>query len=316
VPELPEVEHTRRMIEPVLAGALIRGVRVLRADIVGPRAGRLARATTHTTTHTPPPPPTPALARHLLDGGRIARVDRVGKVLILKADDGRALLIQLGMSGRVTIDAPTTFAAHPHQLEPHTHVEWDVVPPHAAATTAPTAAPVRMAFVDPRRFGALTPAADPIATDAALAHLGPDALLLGAPGNAPARAQVHEALGRTRRAIKPTLLDQGVLAGVGNIYADEALFQARIDPHAPAHTLAANRRERLFDAIASVLRRAVDAGGSTLRDYADPFGTKGTAQALHAVYGRGGQPCHHCGTPLASDRLGQRATVWCPRCQR
>lgn len=313
MPELPEVEHIRRMLEPVLTGAFIRGVRVLRPDIVGPRAGRLARARDGTARI-----PAAVLTRQLLEGGRIARVDRLGKVLILRADDGRALLIQLGMSGGVTIDMPAAPAAEPPPLKPHTHVQWDVVPPSAPPSAPSNSTPISMTFVDPRRFGGLTPAADPGAVAAALAALGPDALALDGDSFArsAARAHVHAALARTRRAIKPTLLDQSVLAGVGNIYADEALFMARINPHAPAHTLAVERRERLFDAIAAVLRRAVDAGGSTIRGYADPFGTQGSAQALHAVYGRSGQPCHHCGTALASDRLGQRATVWCPRCQR
>jgi len=123
------------------------------------------------------------------------------------------------------------------------------------------------------------------------------------------------ALAQTKRSIKSALLDQAVLAGVGNIYADEALHMAGIHPARRADGLRADEIANLAQSIAGVLAAAIAAGGSTLRDYADANGRPGSYQTAHAVYGRAGQPCLTCGTLLASRLLAQRTTVWCPHCQ-
>jgi formamidopyrimidine-DNA glycosylase len=123
------------------------------------------------------------------------------------------------------------------------------------------------------------------------------------------------ALGATRRPIKAALLDQRVIAGVGNIYADEALFRARVRPALPADAVPTRSVGRLARHLTDVLSAAVEARGSSLRDYADADGRPGTAQLTHAVYGRAGQPCVACGHPLRSAQLAQRTTVWCETCQ-
>lgn len=138
--------------------------------------------------------------------------------------------------------------------------------------------------------------------------LGPDALTL-APGSMP------RLLGSVGRPIKAALLDQSLLAGVGNIYADEALHRAGIHPRERACEISPERARALGRALRSVMRQAVRAGGSTLRDYRAAEGQRGAFQAQHAVYGRGGKPCLTCGAILERAVIGQRTTVWCPICQ-
>jgi formamidopyrimidine-DNA glycosylase len=139
-------------------------------------------------------------------------------------------------------------------------------------------------------------------------RLGPDALAVRS------RALGANLL-RTGRPIKAALLDQAVVAGVGNIYADEALFKSRINPLKPANRLSAAEVSRLAAALRTILARAARAGGSTLQDYFDALGNPGSAVQLHAVYGRGGQPCFACGLPLVVCTVTARTTTFCPSCQ-
>lgn len=240
----------------------------------------------------------------LLEGARIARLDRRGKQMALIAEGGGGVIVHLGMSGRMTL------ANEREALLPHTHVVWTI------ARAAQEYTQVR--FVDPRRFGALVTFAHAEALQMIWNDVGPDALALARsdPLGHAARTEVATRIRATTRAIKPTLLDQGVVAGVGNIYADEACFAARVDPHRPGSTLTPGEISALLDAVPRVLTSAIECGGTTLRDYADALGGRGAAQARHAVYGRAGEACLVCRGDLAADRLGQRATVWCPRCQR
>ena len=227
--------------------------------------------------------------RALLDGAHIARLDRRGKRLALIARDGRALVIQLGMSGQLL--------AVPSNERTHRHVSWSV-----------SGRPHPVVFRDPRRFGGVTPYASVDELHAAWdAELGDDALSIR-PGRL-AQALVGA------RAVKAALLDQRTIAGVGNIYADESLFRAAIDPRTRCSRLGRHQVAALARAIRTVLRRAVRTGGSTLRDHRTAFGVPGRAQQTHAVYGRAGQPCVRCGTPIRSARLAGRATCWCPCCQ-
>lgn len=273
MPELPEVESVRRSLEPHALGRVIARAEVRRGDfcVFGPK-------------------PRAASPREFLQSARIVRLERVGKQLAFVADDQRSCVLQLGMSGTVSIN--------PADTAKHTHAAWTL----DDAT--------RIDFVDPRRFGGITcyPTFDALSTHH-WRDLGPDALL-AEPGH------LIDACNGAKRAIKAVLLDQSVLAGVGNIYADESLFRAGIDPRTIARRLKPDRLSALADAIRTVLAQAVELRGSTLRDYRDPSGQPGSAQLTHAVYGRAGQACVRCSTTLKACRLVQRATVWCPVCQR
>ncbi len=278
MPELPEVEQTRRSLEPLI-GRRVTSVALRRRDICdsfGASGG--ARKTSEDD---------------LLEGGRVARLERRGKQLAIIAEDKRSLCVQLGMSGRLRLILPDGDA----MLPTHTHALWTFDDGS------------KLLFIDPRRFGGLSTYPD---FDALQNYrwnaLGPDALFIRPP-------HLARACAGSRRAIKTLLLDQSALAGVGNIYADESLFRARIHPVVSARALDREQIVRLSGAIRNVLGRAVDAGGTTLRDYSDSAGRKGRAQLLHAVYGRAGMACPRCGTSLAHLRVSQRATVFCPRCQ-
>jgi formamidopyrimidine-DNA glycosylase len=165
-----------------------------------------------------------------------------------------------------------------------------------------------MAFRDPRRFGGLTAYGSNSELERAWSRLGADGLSVTS-------ADLARGLGSSRRPIKAALLDQAVVAGIGNIYADESLFAASIHPLVPAGRLAIAQVDRLAAEIRRILTHAAGAGGSTLRDYRDAFGQPGSAVQFHAVYGRSGEPCPRCDTPLEGLRLQGRATVFCPRCQ-
>jgi formamidopyrimidine-DNA glycosylase len=250
-------------------------------------------------------PPVVSGPEHLLQTHRIATTSRKGKQLAVHAAEGPILLLQLGMSGEVRICKPLA-SPNPdssvadlslERCPPHTHALW-----HLDNGTV-------IQFIDPRRFGHLTW----FPSLAALHrhrwdHLGPDALSI-------APAALAEALRSTMRSIKAALLDQSILAGVGNIYADEALHLARLHPKRPAHRLSGTEIDRLAHAIAATLDAAVRAGGSTISTYRSPSGSPGNHQVAHRVYARGDEPCLTCATPLKSQTVAQRTTVWCPTCQ-
>jgi formamidopyrimidine-DNA glycosylase len=283
VPELPEVETVRRG---------------LRRHVVGRRIGTVEVGRERTVRRT-----SRAELVAGLQGARIVRADRRGKYLLLPLDTGDTLMIHLRMSGQVLLAAPGS--ARP----PHTHV---VV--HVDAEGA--SAPAELWFVDPRTFGEMV-VFDPARAETEvpeLARLGPDPLL-----DTFGVAELRSALGASRRAVKPLLLDQHVVAGIGNIYADEILHRARLRPDRAADTLARRHLGRLRDAIVGVLGAAVDAGGSTLGDaqYVDLMGRAGTYQTEHAVYGRTGERCRTCGRGwIRRSTAAGRSTHWCPVCQR
>jgi formamidopyrimidine-DNA glycosylase len=284
MPELPEVEHLRRSLDPVLVGARLHAVTVRRRSVVDRSGAELGDA--------------------LLSGQTIVATHRRGKQMALEAGNGRALVVQLGMTGSMTIEAGVA----PRGMEAkHRHVLWDFSPGNAAGPRGSTPR-WRLAFRDPRRFGGLTAYASMDALHQTWSELGPDALTISA-------SDLAAALARARRPIKAALLDQGVLAGVGNIYADESLFAARIHPLRLAAALEHAEVAELARQLRRILSAAVEQGGSTLRDYRDAFGQPGTAVQSHAAYGREGQPCLTCGTPLEGIRVIARATVFCPQCQ-
>jgi formamidopyrimidine-DNA glycosylase len=275
MPELPEVETVMRGLDGRLTGRT------------------LATATLHRPDLRWPIPPHFAAT---LTGAKILGFRRRGKYIFMRLDSDISVLIHLGMSGRMVIDAP--FALHEH-------------------LTLETNDGGRIGFVDPRRFGAL----DLIATidedtHKLVAALGPEPL--GNEFNAPA---LLAALAGKATPIKSALLDQTVVAGIGNIYASEALFRARISPRRLAGSLGPARIDRLVPAIKTTLTEAIAAGGSSLRDYVQPSGELGYFQHAWKVYDRTGQPCERCPGPPACagiSRLVQtgRATFYCPLTQR
>ena len=287
MPELPEVEHLRRSLDPWLVGSRFSDVRLARKSVV--------------TLDSDEPRKSANFRVALGVGDSVVGTDRRGKQMAIAFASGRLLVVQLGMTGSVTIErdkAPRGVEAR------HRHVVWEC----RSAAGPIDSLPWRLVFRDPRRFGGLTAFRSREALDRAWSKLGPDALHITD------RALQH-ALSRTCRPIKSALLDQSVLAGVGNIYADESLHAARIHPLSVANAVSAPRVASLAAALRRILGHATEAGGSTLRDYRDAFGRPGNAVQEHAAYGREGAPCLRCGVVLVGLRLQGRATVFCPRCQ-
>ncbi len=234
-----------------------------------------------------------------LTGRRIDRVSRLAKYICLHLDDGHVALAHLGMSGRMTITQPS---ASPGR---HDHVVFD------------TDDGTRVFFNDPRRFGLLTLTTEmELPAHKLLARMGPDPL-----GDDFTPAVLSAALKNKGTSIKAALLDQRVVAGLGNIYVCEALYRAGISPRRKAGTVAGRRAERLVPVIKEVLIEAIAAGGSTLRDYAQPSGELGYFKFSWNVYGRAGEscPCDPDGLEgIVVKRIVQagRSTFYCSRCQR
>ncbi len=235
--------------------------------------------------------PIPADLGQRLTGATVIRLHRRAKFGIIDTDRGDSLVFHLGMSGRWRID--------PSQPEKHDHLEIATADGH------------RLVLNDPRRFGSL----DLVATDAlgkvaGLASLGPEPFDLTA-------GQLRLSLKGRTAAIKLMLLDQRIVAGLGNIYVCEALFRARINPKRAGGTVSLKRLEALVPAIHSVLEEAIAAGGSTLRDFASPDGELGYFSKQFDVYGREGKPCRGgCEGTVKRIVQGARSTFYCPRCQR
>jgi len=271
MPELPEVETTRRGIAPHVEGKRVRKVVV--------RNGKLRR---------PVPPELP----ELLPGRTILRVERRGKYLLLRTDRG-SVILHLGMSGHLRI-VPARTAA-----EKHDHL--DIVLANGTA----------LRLTDPRRFGlALWTAGDP-REHPLLAGLGPEPLEEGFDGDYLFLA------GRGRSlAVKQFIMDGRTVAGVGNIYASEALFRAGIHPARQAGRISRTRCLRLAQAIREVMSEAIIMGGTTLHDFRDGEGKPGYFRLRPDVYGREGEPCTGCGAALRQTRQGGRATCFCRKCQR
>lgn len=278
MPELPEVEVTRRSIAPRLRGARVIGV----------RCGKPLRWPLGCEPSS-------------LVGSLLGDASRRGKYLWLPLQrDARSrgrdggLLLHLGMSG--------SLALHDATLEPTPHAHFDLL----------TSAGL-LRLTDPRRFGAVVWSealdAEPAAT--LLARLGAEPF---DPALTP--RTLHAALRRRRLAIKSLLLDGSVVVGAGNIYACEALFRAGIDPRTRSDRIGLARCERLLVALRLTLARALELGGSTLRDFTDAHGVAGEFQAEAQVYGREGEPCPRCGAPLRRIVQAQRSTYFCAGCQR
>jgi formamidopyrimidine-DNA glycosylase len=271
MPELPEVETTRRGLEPHLTGKTIARLIVRDRRLRWPVAKNLAK---------------------LLGGAPIRSVARRGKYLLL--DCGRGwLILHLGMSGSLRL--------LPAETPPgkHDHVDLLLSDGHVVRLT------------DPRRFGAvLWAGADPM-RHRLLAKLAPEPLGPDFGGE-----YLHARFSGRSAAVKSLLMDSHIVTGVGNIYANEALFRARIHPRAAGRRLSRVRCARLAQAIRDTLSAAIAAGGSSLRDFVGSDGQPGYFQQQYLVYDRAGDPCRVCGAPIRTITLGQRATYYCPRCQR
>jgi formamidopyrimidine-DNA glycosylase len=271
MPELPEVETTRRGLEPHLLGRRI-------VDVVIRQAG---------LRH-----PVPTELPDILPGQTIREVGRRGKYLLLHCDRGW-LILHLGMSGSLRL-LPAAAPA-----EKHDH--FDLVLDDGRC----------LRLRDPRRFGAVLWTETDALRHPLLAGLGVEPFADDFSGG-----YLHQASRGRSAAIKTVLMDGRIVVGVGNIYANEALFRAGVRPTVPAGHLSRARCTRLVEAIRETLRLAIAAGGSTLRDFVDSAGNPGYFQQQYLVYGRAGLPCVRCGAPVLQIRQGQRSTYYCARCQR
>ncbi len=284
MPELPEIAHLRRSLEPVLPGAVVRRVQLLRPDIVRASESRTRRPSSRVSSAC------------LLAGRRIRALARHGKELAIVADDGWTVCVHLGMSGQLVYCPQRGRLARTD----HVHCVWRLESGMQRG---------RLVFRDPRRFGGIWtyPSRETLQA-ARWSALGPDALSIDA-------RTLRRRLDATGRVIKAALLDQRVVAGIGNIYADEILFEARIHPLSVSRAIPGPECRRLASAARTVLRRAIEGGGSTIRDYVDGRGESGSFARRHRVYDRKGQSCLRCGGRLEARTIGQRTTVFCGCCQ-
>jgi formamidopyrimidine-DNA glycosylase len=223
-------------------------------------------------------------------------------------DDGAGVFVRLGMTGRLLLEpARATPALHTHVRVPVSRARGAPGAPGARASDDD----IELRFVDPRRFGEVVPFASAAARDAELSRLGPDGLALTEAD----RAVVAAALQRTQRSVKDALLDQGVVAGVGNIYAAEACFVARLSPLRAGASLDDDEATRLVRAVESVLAQGVQNRGTSFSDYVDGDGRTGDNAAALWVFQREGEACRACGGVVERIVQGARSTFLCPRCQ-
>jgi formamidopyrimidine-DNA glycosylase len=240
--------------------------------------------------------PVPPDLPDLLAGESILALARRAKYLLIRLENG-TLILHLGMSGSLRLV--------PARSPPLAHDHLDLILSDGRC----------LRFHDPRRFGLFLWTPDPpemaLARHPLLCDLGPEPLEEGFDGD-----RLHRLAQGRRIAVKPFVMDAAVVVGVGNIYASESLFLAGIHPARAANRISLARYRRLAETIRTVLSGAIQQGGTTLRDFVKEDGNPGYfAQSLN-VYGRTGEPCHTCGTPIRECRLGQRSSFYCPRCQR
>jgi formamidopyrimidine-DNA glycosylase len=291
MPELPEVEVTRQRIAPLLVGR------------------RIAQVRTTADSYFFLTPPRALRAR--LVGREVRALARRGKYLLADLEDGQRLLLHLGMTGQLfgsnacsvrLLSASARSALAPDQQpgfrpDGHTHLQLHFADGGASVL-----------FRDVRKFGKVR-LLEPGQSDARLERLGVDALAASA-------EQLYAATRRRSVAIKNLLLQQSVIAGVGNIYADEGLFAAGIRPARAARRLSRADCARLIAGLQQVLRRSIETGGSSISDFISPDGGDGAYQDERRVYARAGEPCPRCATPIRRSVLRHRSTHFCPRCQR
>jgi formamidopyrimidine-DNA glycosylase len=290
MPELPEVETVRRGLAPYMEGAKIEQLELRRKDLRFPFPDHFA-------------------AR--VKGASITALSRRAKYLLIELDSGETIIAHLGMSGSfkvVTADElerPGEFHHARSRLAAHDHVLFHVVDKHSHK--------VQIVYNDPRRFGFMLIAPTPVLHDhKLLADIGIEPL-----GNQLSGAYLHRLFDGRPTSFKAALLDQRLIAGLGNIYVCEALWRAGLSPFSPAATIS-TKAEVLAASIKDVLTEALEAGGSSLRDHRQADGSLGYFQHRFAVYGREGEPCPKDGCAAIIERRVQngRSTFYCPTCQK
>ena len=269
MPELPEVEVTRRGIAPQLAGRVISAVTVREPRLRWPVPKEV----------------------HGLAGRKVAAVRRRGKYLLFDCGDGH-LIVHLGMSGSLRV--------LPRGTPAQKHDHFDLV-----------LGDRMLRLRDPRRFGAVLWTSADVECHPLLQHLGVEPL-----SRALHPQRLHQLTRGHRAPIKQFLMDGRRIVGVGNIYANESLFRARISPRRPANRLSLLQCEKLSKEIKRTLQAAIRAGGSSLRDFVGADGNAGYFQQRYWVYDRQGEACRRCGTPIRKITQAQRSTYFCPTCQR
>lgn len=270
MPELPEVETTRRGIEPWVIDRTITAVDIRVAKLRRPLSADLARKLLGKTVHA---------------------VERRGKYLLFRCAGG-SIILHLGMSGHLRVIRKST--------PPQRHDHVDIV----------FAGGIRLRLTDPRRFSTLLwTDGDPL-IHPLLADHGPEPF-----SEALTDDYLFQRSRNRKIAVKSFLMDHRVVVGIGNIYANEALFRAGIHPARPAGGLNKSHYRTLVENIRTVLDEAIDAGGTSLRDFSDEAGRPGYFGLELKVYGRSGKPCAVCGAPIETTRIGQRSTFFCSRCQ-
>ncbi|EEE38466.1 formamidopyrimidine-DNA glycosylase [Rhodobacteraceae bacterium KLH11] len=283
MPELPEVETVRRGLSPAMEGVVIDRADVNRPDLRWPFPDRMADR---------------------LTGQRVERLRRRSKYILADLSSGETLLIHLGMSGRMTVSGdPLGQFVHDHPaVQKHDHVVFHM------------ANGARITFNDPRRFGAM----DLLQTATAEQHkllsvLGPEPL-----GNDFHEQHLIDAFKGKNTPVKSALLDQGIVAGLGNIYVCEVLYRGRVSPRRKAGQISAPRVAALVPIIRQVLQDAIEAGGSSLRDFRQADGELGYFQHSFDVYGREGEPCRteSCGATIKRITQSGRSSFYCAQCQR
>src|SRR2546421_10553062 len=281
MPELPEVEIVVRDLRPQLSGRRVQSVQLSRDPLI------LARLIRY---------PTPSQFGRRLRGRTIRAVERRGKYIVMPLEkNGQRLIVHLGMTGHLRVWEREEAAAK------HTHFR------------ALLDSGLELRYDDPRQFGRLLLGSqdEMIAARAFPAKLGPEPIH----GDL-TEAEFERLIRARRRPVKSALLDQSFLAGVGNVYADEACFLAGIRPSRWTHRLTVRERRALYAAIQEVLEKSIAARGSSIINYVDGFGLRGGNQEKLLVYGRSGEPWLRCGAPLQGTRLAGRGTVYCRKCQR
>ncbi len=271
MPELPEVEVTRRGIAAHIEGRTITRVVVRRYDLRWPVPKELPKT---------------------LPGLRVKDVSRRAKYLLLDCELGW-LILHLGMSGSLRM-IPVGTAAEKHD---HFDLEFD--------------SGRMLRLHDPRRFGAVLWTHTPPEQHELMVHLGPEPFSPAVTGK-----WLHDQVRGRGAPIKNLLMDSRILVGIGNIYANEALFRCGIRPSRAGGKLSVARCVKLVDTLRATLDKAIEAGGSTLRDFVNTEGSPGYFQQTYFVYDRREEPCRVCGTPIKLARFSQRSTFYCPRCQR
>lgn len=268
MPELPEVETIANALHAKLQGQTIDSAKVLRTDVIQTQASRFSRD---------------------LVGQPVHQVFRQGKRIVFVLGHRMAMVVHLGMTGRLTIHEATD------PLAPHTHIRFGY-------------GGVELRFVDPRRFGGVWLLTDDATiTGRQLGKLGEDPLFVG-------QKDFSRLLDR-RRQVKSILMDQSVIGGIGNIYCDESLHDAGIHPRRMGSSLDHEESKKLLRSIRSILKRAIRFRGTTFMDYRSPDGAKGSFQRYHRVYHRSGKPCRGCGAVIVRIIVNGRSTFVCPMCQ-